>query len=76
MLVAIALLPQAEEIADLGQSDEQPGAGHETDYDGGRDIARQIAEAKQRDKDLDSARQYRQEKHGFHGIGVVRGSEG
>ena len=62
MLIARALLLQAEKVSDLRQGDEEPGPGHETDHHRFGDVARQVAQAEDGHEDLDSAGHHRQEK--------------
>ena len=74
--MARALLLQAQEVSHLGQGDEQPGPGHETDHDRFGDVSRQVAQAEDGHEDLDSAGHHRQEKGRFDGIRRVGGHEG
>ena len=65
-----AAIAHARQVAELGECHQSAGAGHESNYDGFRDVARQVAEFEDRDQNLDAANHDSQQEHGLVGFDV------
>ncbi len=68
-------VPDAEEIGDLADAQQQGRADHEAEHHRFRDIAGQVAELEDGDEDLDHANHDAKQHQSFADLGLVLGIE-
>ncbi len=76
VLMAGAAVFQAEQVAHLGQADQETGPGHETEHHRFGDVPRQVAQLEHGDQDLDDADHHGQQEGRFDGQPLVGSEKG